>query len=538
MPTAVLPRAARRAAGVYYTPRNLVDRVVAGTLGPLLEGQTPERLTVRVVDPSCGQGAFLLGAHEFLLDWHRRHGSRLTPRLRREILRRHLFGVDTDAGALAAAKAALVGHLGAPSLLDRNLVHGDALLPPAFRPGGIDWPGTFPDAFAAGGFDAVVGNPPWGQKGIGLSRDRAAVEHLRAQFPSCRGIFDLFRPFTELSLRLLRPGGRVGLVLPDILLLKNYEPTRRLLLDHSTLDAIDWWGRRFDGAVIDAATVIATRSAPPPGHRVCVAVHDPRRPVNQQIPQADFHRNPRRTFNLFITPADRRLLDRLASLPKLGDFFEPHEGVHSGNIRGELFVDRAVDDTCRPLLLGHDEIRPYVLRWGSRYVRLGAVPPAGTADPRRYANVGRPHWHAGPKLLVRRTGDRVIAAVDGSGRYASNNFFLVLPRAGAPPCGLTLDGLCALLNSDFLTGHFRLVEPRRGRAFAELKIKHLVAFPLPPGASCGDGCGELNDLGAHRARVSEAESSLARELDERINALVSEMLSGRNGTSRRRKFRV
>jgi hypothetical protein len=114
---------------VYYTPRPLVEAVVARTLGPLLEGQTPAGVKLQVVDPSCGRGAFLLGAYEFLLGWYLRQyvtegpeahadrslpalvrtpeGWRLTRAERRRILLRHVFGVDTDAEALAAAKAAL-----------------------------------------------------------------------------------------------------------------------------------------------------------------------------------------------------------------------------------------------------------------------------------------------------------------------------------------------------------------------------------------------------------------------------------------------
>src|SRR5215211_6464391 len=138
MSTSVMPRAARRAAGVYYTPRALVDHVVARTLGPLLEGETPARLRMHVIDPACGRGAFLLGVYEFLLEWYLRQyvarrpegraegcspvltatddGWRLTRQERRRILRQHVFGVDTDAEALAAAKAMLMETVGPPSI--------------------------------------------------------------------------------------------------------------------------------------------------------------------------------------------------------------------------------------------------------------------------------------------------------------------------------------------------------------------------------------------------------------------------------------
>jgi hypothetical protein len=171
-----------------------------------------------------------------------------------------------------------------------------------------------------------------------------------------------------------------------------------------------------------------------------------------------------------------------------------------------------VDDSCRPLVFGRREVRPYAVQWGGSYVRLSAV--TGRQDA-RYANIGRRAWHERAKLLVRRTGDRVQAAVDSRGDYASNNFFVVFPRAEHP---LDLDGLCAVLNSRLMTGYFRAVEPRRGRAFAELKIKHLSAFPLPRPAQ-RDACEALNRLGARRRVIaSPAADSAADALDRAIDA--------------------
>jgi hypothetical protein len=105
-----------------------------------------------------------------------------------------------------------------------------------------------------------------------------------------------------------------------------------------------------------------------------------------------------------------------------------------------------------------------------------------------------------------------LAAVDRAGRYASNNFFLVFPHR---PCDLDLDGLCALLNSRLLTWYFRAVEPRHGRVFAELKIKHLGAFPLP----LGTGCRRLNQLGKERAASEQADGFLDRTIERVLSRL-------------------
>jgi hypothetical protein len=541
----------KKAGGVFYTPAHIVDYVVKQTVGRLLEGRTvtfyktkPPKLDrpLRVLDPACGSGSFLLGAYQLLLDWHRAHyeqhdpeawaaakfppiyqagvrGWQLTPTERTRILLDHIFGVDIDPRAMEVTKLSLLlrvledeenlvpfHHERALPRLTGNVKCGNSLIGPDFYQGrqrtafdegerfrinAFDWHAQFPEVFQDGGVDAVIGNPPWGQKGI--HPDSTIQGYLREKYVSLAGILDIFRPFVEQSIRLLTPGGLFGMVLPDVVLLKDYPDTRLFMLKNLALNDIRWWGTAFANAVIDAVTIVARKDRAPDGQLVEVRIEDRDRPLQHNIPQSDFLANPRYTFNLYLTRPKRAILESLGSLPKLGDFFEIHEGVHSGNMRAELFVPSALDNTCRPLYFGREEIVPYGLRWKGRYVRLGAIPKR--RDGRTYAHVGRREWHERPKVLVRRTGDHVRAAADEEGHYASNNFFLVLPRRR---CSLDLHGLCALLNSRFMTWYFRCIEPRQGRVFAELKIKHLSIFPLPGVIETPRACQELNGLGHQR----------------------------------------
>jgi hypothetical protein len=381
----------------------------------------------------------------------------------------------------------------------------------------FDWDAEFPAIMKAGGFDAVIGNPPWGQKAVGGTEEDKS--YIRRCYRSVAGIYDLFRPFVERGIGFVRDGGAFGMVLPDIILLKDYEATRRYMLEQLSLEKIDWWGMAFESAVIDAATIIATKATAGPTQCVATSVHDGEMSLSQRIPQRDFWSNPRLTFNLFMTPQKRQLLDQIQKSPCLGEFFEVHEGVHSGNIRSELFVAKEMDNSCRALYFGRGEIAPHRLHWEGKYIRLSAMPKGKTRE--RYANTGQPEWHEREKLLVRRTGDYVLAAVDRVGRYASNNFFVVFPKKEFK---LNLDGLCALLNSRFMTWFFRAVEPRRGRVFAELKIKHLAIFPLP---SKDVVCTELNELGFERSELAERLANTTIATDVASLVRVGEILDSR-----------
>src|SRR5262249_18395551 len=153
---------------------------------------------------------------------------------RRLVAMRCLYGVDKDPVAVAMTRLSLwllARAEGDPlTLLDHAVRRGDSLLGAHDRRQlGRDfdseqladrepfhWPLALPEVFARGGFDAVIGNPPWGQKGI--DADAVTRRFVRRHYPSARGIFDLFRPFVERAVRITRPGGAVGLVLPDVLL--------------------------------------------------------------------------------------------------------------------------------------------------------------------------------------------------------------------------------------------------------------------------------------------------------------------------------
>jgi hypothetical protein len=622
----------RRNSGTHYTPRSLTEMIVQATLEPLVyvgpaEGKPKEDwrlrparelLDVKICDPACGCGAFLVQACRYLSErlveaWAEGDGAAL-PGLklplepaerqtcaRRLVAQRCLYGVDSNPLAVEMAKLSLrlftLARGRPPAFLDHAIRCGDALvgihdLDPlnVFDRGAEDgdlfagligklvdeaaalrqkvrawpgetaaaekqehllaqaeektarlrsaadlllaaelrggrtfhWPLEFPEVLGtASGFDAVVGNPPWGQKAIRASPSYR--EHLQRSFPSARGIFDLFRPFVERGVQLLRRDGCIGLVLPDIVLLKNYPRTRKFLLDALTLLRLGWHGRAFAGAAIDTATLVGRKAPAPAGHHFAATVAAKETPSESLLLQSRLCRPPAYVFNLHLDDARQDRLDRFKTCPRLGNYFEVHEGVHSGNVRGELFVDRPLDATCRELFFGRDELRPYALRWAGSFIRLSALPAHKALG--RYANPGRPHWFAQAKVLVRRTGDRVLAAVDESGRYASNNFFVVFPRRR---CALDLHGLVALLNSHFMTWYFRAVVPRQGRAFAELKIHHLGQFPLPLGSGQHGNCGELNRLGRQRSACcgrgqGAAEQEVTLALDRAIDAAVGQL---------------
>ena len=287
----------RKAGGVYYTPAYIVDYIVANTVGQSLQGKTPkEAARLRVVDPACGSGSFLIGAYQYLLDWHldryvesdpaRLAGGRspalyqgaggqwrLTASEKKRILLNNIYGVDIDSQAVEVTKLSLLLkvlegesaetitsqlrflHERALPDLAGNIKCGNSLIGPDFYNGRqlslldeqeryrinvFDWQAEFPQIFKAGGFDAVIGNPPYVSIQTMNEAGRDDVRYFNSRYSTAgKGSYDLYVVFVERALTLLGEQGAVGFILPSKFFATDYgEPLRRLLSSRGALSGV------------------------------------------------------------------------------------------------------------------------------------------------------------------------------------------------------------------------------------------------------------------------------------------------------------
>ena len=264
----------RHAGGVYYTPAFIVDAIVEKTLRPLTAGRSPaELLRLRVLDPACGSGSFLLGAFTHLIDAHlayyRRQGiSRsLTLERKKEILSSCIFGVDRDPQAIEVAQMSLYLKLmegeSEPSLARRetlgNLVAGNSLVssqdlgrqsPLLAQGSGLEPLST---GLGEGGFDAVVGNPPYIRIQEMQRWAAREVELYKWKYESARtGNVDIYMLFVEQGLKLLKKKGRLGFILPNKFFQAKYGAgLRKLLAERKAVAEVVDFG---DAQVFEGAT--------------------------------------------------------------------------------------------------------------------------------------------------------------------------------------------------------------------------------------------------------------------------------------------
>lgn len=287
----------RKAGGVYYTPRYIVEYIVEQTVGKLLAGKTPEEtLRLRFLDPACGSGSFLLCVFERVCEhwqqWLTDHPNKrkkdlcwwddatntvqLTARTKRRILRETIYGVDLDPQAVEVTQLSLYlkmlegetsetlqreqGLFGGeepilPPLQD-NIKCGNSLIASDFsmipedlvRVRAFDWPVQFENIMKAGGFDAVIGNPPWLMAGYYLA---AEINYLHTSYRAATGKFDLYYCFIERGISLLSAHGEFGVIVPNKLLhTKAAASLRNLLRDKRGLRQLLDFGdaQLFEGA--------------------------------------------------------------------------------------------------------------------------------------------------------------------------------------------------------------------------------------------------------------------------------------------------
>ncbi|QDU20739.1 Eco57I restriction-modification methylase domain-containing protein [Urbifossiella limnaea] len=382
----------RKREGAFYTPEFITGYIVAETLGPVLRDRfetlraahqlaakrskkakalddprvfdadmldtTARNLlvgfwrdwangleTVRIVDPSCGSGAFLIEAFDQMFAHYREaegylqalgSGSNLFEP-QRTILTHNLFGMDLNGAAVEIArlscwiKTAARGKL--LTALDRNIIEGNSVVAPAADVSPRDhWRATFPDVFAAGGFDVVIGNPPY----VRQEWIKGDKPYLQRHYRAYDGVADLYVYFYELGLNVLRPGGRLGYIVTNKWMKAGYgEALRQLYAEAAWLETVVDLGHNkqiFPDA--DVFPCILTARKPdagpaPESARVCVIpreqfrVDDLSRQIRAEgvsVPRSRFGADP---WNL----EPRGVADLMAKLKAVGLTLREFAGV-------------------------------------------------------------------------------------------------------------------------------------------------------------------------------------------------------------------
>lgn len=325
------------------------------------------------------------------------------------------------------------------------------------------------------GFDICIANPPYGanfskqEKGVFLS----AYRHQDYQL-------DSYLLFLERAFGFLRVGGTLAFIIPNPWLTNlTLKKIRRFIFNNKTIDKIVHYARKVFAAVVDTEVVIIQNRIPHQ-HRVQIrVVTDPDSAIFNSVPQDRWRDMDGGPVNILLDEKSESLVRKLTTASsllgtvcKVAAGVKPYEvGKGSPPQTRQMLTERVYDANCkknnsyRPLLRGRD-IEKYLIKWdGSRWIKYGD----NLAAPRKLEN-----FTAKRKLVIRQTGDSLVAALDDSQFICMNNMHTI----NGADAGVDLRFVLGLINSTLLNYFFQSMNPEKGEALAEVKKEHVEKLPI------------------------------------------------------------
>jgi len=536
----------KKAGGVYYTPTYIVDYIVRQTVGKLVEGKTPRQIAgsartapLRILDPACGSGSFLLGAYQYMLDhylhWYEtndpeshakgrdpavyrgaRGDWRLTSAEKKRILLTHIYGVDIDRQAVEVTKLSLLlkvlegeqqvsfwGERALPNLED-NVKCGNSLIGPDYYEGrqtgmfddeelrrvnAFDWQAEFPRAMAAGGFDAVIGNPPWGGD---IDKD---LDYLHNKYPATtQEHTDSFKLFTEAGLALARSNGLVSMIVPNTLLRqRRIKDVRTLMLQNQIINLVDLGEDVFAGVVALSCVFVIEKQKPTKSHQVSIInLRDGSNEEKASLLEEDKY--PRllvdqREFN------DNADVEFMAPLQQVTESVVPlgsfkylkcrDAGINYQRVNVGMQEKGRSDLSKRLLYESEQEKAQDKMFWkGADINRYWIAKETGRYCRTNYHDFIRANevvrlneevYDTTPKILLRQTADHIIATVDYRGLWFGRSITAITPVGKSD---YRVEYILGLLNSQYLRWLYEKLVQEKGRVFAQVKLSKIKQLPI------------------------------------------------------------
>lgn len=506
----------RKAQGIYYTPVAIVDYLIHATLGTLLQNKTVEDLSqhpLRLLDPACGSGVFLLRAYQYLLQWYQtrylaaidRYRDYLYPHqdgiwsltiaTRQQILLRHIYGLDIHPHAVEVTKRSLLLQLGEGlteqqikksiaanqdepqhdlpnlELLSRNMQCGNALIDLDFyqlhphlqsnpevahQINGFSWSDAFPEVMQSGGFEVIVGNPPWvftrnaqfsdpikryyrikyfsDYESPQKSPQESPQAPMRRSKAKQTGKVNLFVLFLFKFIELMHPDGRVGIVVPNTLLRTTvYETARKHILDRCSIEQIvDLGHQAFAKVTAASIALILGKNLAQSTVELVSSVDSKRLPpetvshetlphlTRSVVQKSDFFKNTSYVFSIWLNESQNQLFQNI-SAHSIAFRHLTAEIIEGIVCRKDQINHYPESDRHQKILEGKDITR-YCIAFREKYILFD----------RQQLHRPRPDriWHAKEKIILRRIGGgklALVAALDTEHYYtfaSTNNILL------------------------------------------------------------------------------------------------------------------
>lgn len=489
----------RKAGGVYYTPQYIVKYIVENTVGKMIEGKSPNQIAeMRFADISCGSGSFLLEVFDTLLQYHRRYYNanptkarkgdcenrdgvlHLSLKKRREILLNNIYGVDIDSQAVEVAQLSLylklleeetIGtthgyqqefHETLLPSLNKNVVCGNSLIGTDIQSGelfpgeeerklnAMDFEARFPEVMRAGGFDAIVGNPPY-VRPHNITPQMKKL--LWARYKTFVAKSDLYSCFMERGIKLVRNQGFLAFIVPQTWTsLESFTAIRSFILANMQVcKLVQLPHKVFSEATVETCIFVFRRllSAQNNGaNKVLVEALDEtyKKRFIREFFQKDIRESHLNNFQLYGKQESNRILNKIRAKGKpLGKMVKFLYGFKTAD--DEKFIQNTKKHKESKPFVRSAAIHRYLFDTPQEYVWY--VPELMTKNATT-ARPGESTRFESEKILVARMGKSLVAAYDKGGLYVKDAMLLLSYIEG-----LNLKYLLGVINSRMLNYFYK-----------------------------------------------------------------------------------
>lgn len=523
LPIHIQEKDKRRMVGQFYTPAHIVDYCFERAIesekekfiinlksmlhvnGEGCAGVTPSTGApqLSILDPSCGTGNFLLGALR-MMD-KQCHDTDPAQMLR--VVASTVFGFELDGRAAALARVSVLialvrkwcllaeperhtqmSHLW--SHLRRNIVNVDTLY-------------AAPDSFGTAvslatqlderineciidstaikvfqkRFDLIITNPPYVSYGARNQPklNDGATTYLRQKYPgSSEYKIRIHSIFQDIALRFAKAEGFACLLVPDHFLTgAYYRKLRSLILEKSRLISLaELPASTISGAVVGRWCVATYRrtveNSAGADYSVKLFTMAELEPLSYKLTKSRLVTRDLSRYRLVFNKIDEKLCQVIDSLDPLSTQFQGRTGIRALSGQRSIVSREAQGERFRPGLISGASVQPHLVTWAGDYLNVDpALLFKGGFDESVIES---------PKILIRQTGDRLVAGFDDQKLYHLNNIHSL---SGKKSAALSLFVVDALLNSTLWLYLYRLKTREQGRALAQIDIETLETMPLP-----------------------------------------------------------
>lgn len=522
----------RKKDGVFYTPKYITKYIVDNTIGKLciekkrdigiideefgkgrknrqtatilkLEQQLKDYrdwlLKLTICDYACGSGAFLNQALDFLIKEHgyidelnkQLFGGGFTfPDIENQILENNIYGVDLNEESIEIAKLSLWLRTAQPkrklTSLNSNIKCGNSLISSKSIAGekAFNWKDEFPEVFANGGFDVIIGNPPYV-----FARDNFRQEekdYFVSKYVSAKYQINTYLLFIEKSVQILKDNGVYGLIIPNSwLMMYSGEGLRKYLLETNKLNQIiNLTGYSFETANVETVILLAEKEVISKENNVEILLNNGNEfYFSHSKKQTEFYKNEGYEFKVFLDDnsdelnskiiLNSYLLDDLVEIKAGLQAYEKDKGdpkQSAEDVQNRPYdYEYKFDDNTYKYLEGKDVGR-YFISWSGLYLRYGKH----LASPRTF------NLFDGKKIIVREiTGNfpKCLIATYNEDIYLYNRSNIAIIEKES--MDISLKYILAILNSKLMSYYFVKNTAKSVRKmFPKIILNDLRKFPV------------------------------------------------------------